>query len=364
MNILFCVSSLDGGGAERQLYYLSTELARNGNEVHVFYIWESNGLKKDWGLVNLHSCYVKSNYSLKIFFHLYKLCNKIDFDIVQTWVVQMDILLGILVRFFNFKWIIRESSSSKNYEARKSRNSLRIYLSKKASFIVANSLEGCVYWKSLNRNKNIKFISNGVPYDLIGRSIEVDNNHTLSIGDDYILYVGRLICSGSANKNIEKLILACDLVFENKNNLKLLIVGQGNDLENLKSLVKDRNLDSHIFFLGFIESELVYKLMSNASLFISLSGFEGMPNSVLEAMYCSKRILLSNINEHKALFKHPDADDFTDIDKVDVIAKRILEKLNSKSKIDYYKSNTIDFSMDRMVENYENLYLKVTQINL
>ena len=94
-----------------------------------------------------------------------------------------------------------------------------------------------------------------MPYDLIGRSIVVDNNNTLTIGDDYILYVGRLIGSGSANKNITKLILACDLVFENIKNLKLIIVGQGNDLENLKSLVKDLNLDSHIFFLGYLETK-------------------------------------------------------------------------------------------------------------
>ncbi len=360
MRILFCISSLSGGGAEKQLYYLSTELSMNGHDVHVFYIWDNSKINKDWSKVNLHHCNVQSNYNPIIIFQLLYLLYRYNFDIVQSWVVQMDIVVGIFKKVFNFNWIIRESSSSKNYK-KSLKNRLRNYLSSNASNIVANSYSGKSYWESLSERRNVLVIPNGIPYHIMPNIIDKSNYYPLNFTEDYILYVGRIEDGGTANKNISKLILACDQLFELRNDIKLLIVGEGKDLHNLKTLVKSLNRSDSILFLGFVENTSIYKLMSNSSLFVSLSDFEGMPNTVLEALYYCKRILLSNIPEHKLLFVNPEMDDFVNTDNIEVIASCLNSKLSSDTKSDYYKGNCFPYSLDRMVNNYINLYLKISK---
>ena len=354
MKILFCISSLAGGGAETQLYYLSTELSKNGHEVHVFYIWDNSNINKDWGVVKLHKCDVKSNYSPRIFFQLLKLLNKFNFDIVQSWVVQMDIIVGFFSSFFNFKWIIREASSSKNYDS-SLKNKLRIFLSSKASAIVSNSQQGRLYWESNNINTQLKVIFNGIPYEIIQKSIDSKPyvNHPF---DEYILYVGRLVEDGTAKKNISKLIIAFKEVLKNRENLKLVIVGEGKDLNKIESLVSRLNIENDVFFLGFQNSENVYKLMKNSLLFVSLSEFEGCPNAVLEALYACDRILLSRIEEHLSIFPEPEENMFVNPNNIDEIANRIISLVTSDPTNDIFLKLVVNYRIDTMVSDYSRIY--------
>ncbi len=354
MKILFCISSLAGGGAETQLYYLSTELSKNGHEVHVFYIWDNSNINKDWGLVKLHKCDVKSNYSPRIFLQLLKLLNKFNFDIVQSWVVQMDIIVGFFSSFFNFKWIIREASSSKNYDS-SLKNKLRIFLSSKASVIVSNSQQGRLYWESNNINTQLKVIFNGIPYDIIQKSID-SKPYVKHPFDEYILYVGRLVEDGTAKKNISKLIIAFKEVLKNRENLKLVIVGEGKDLNKIESLVSRLNIENDVFFLGFQNSENVYKLMKNSLLFVSLSEYEGCPNAVLEALYACDRILLSRIEEHLSIFPEIEENMFVNPNNIHEIANRIISLVTSDPTNDIFLKLVVNYRIDTMVSDYSRIY--------
>jgi glycosyltransferase involved in cell wall biosynthesis len=357
LRILFCISSLSGGGAETQLYYLSTELSKRGHEVHVFYILSESKIQRDWGLVKMHKCNVNSNYSPRIIFQLLKLLHKYNFDIVQSWVVQMDIIVGFLIRFFNFKWIVRESSSSKNYDY-SIKNKLRIFLASKASIIVSNSYQGKLYWESYNIQTELKVIFNGIPYEKIQEAINSKPKFKQPF-DEYILYVGRLVEDGTAKKNISKLIIAFNEVLKKRENLKLVIVGEGKDQIKIESVVSRLKIENDVVFLGFQNSENVYKLMKNSLLFVSLSEYEGCPNTVLEALYSCDRMLLSRIEEHLAIFPEPGEYLFVNPNNIDEIANNIFSLINSDPTNDVFSKLVVNYRIDTMVNEYSRIYRQI-----
>lgn len=66
--------------------------------------------------------------------------------------------------------------------------------------------------------------------------------------------------------------------------IKLLILGDGNELENLKELAKKLNVENNVVFLGRIEHEKALLYYASADLFVLNSNYEGLPHVLLEVM--------------------------------------------------------------------------------
>ena len=79
-----------------------------------------------------------------------------------------------------------------------------------------------------------------------------------------------------------------------------LFVGKEGD-GNIKDLIKEAGLENRIKLTGLIPRKEVFELLNNADVYVSTSTLEGMPISVLEAMYCKLPAILSNIPQHKEI---------------------------------------------------------------
>lgn len=66
--------------------------------------------------------------------------------------------------------------------------------------------------------------------------------------------------------------------------VRLVILGRGKELQELKALSEDLNIAQEIAFLGFESNP--YKYMAKADLFVLSSLWEGFPSVLLEAMAC------------------------------------------------------------------------------
>ena len=75
-------------------------------------------------------------------------------------------------------------------------------------------------------------------------------------------------------------MISLNLKIKKKNNLKLVILGEGDELNYLKKLVPKRYKDE-ILFLGKIDPSPYYK---GCKLFVIPSRYEGSPNVLFEAM--------------------------------------------------------------------------------
>ncbi len=131
-----------------------------------------------------------------------------------------------------------------------------------------------------------------------------------------LIYVGDLI----PVKDLSYLIKAIALASKDVPNIKLCIVGDGNDLSKLNALVKHYSLEKQVDFIGKADNVEYYLNRSRAFIMTSIS--EGLPAAALEAMFCGLPVILPNIGDIPSFFK-------------DNVNANIFEKKNIKELTRY-----------------------------
>lgn len=138
------------------------------------------------------------------------------------------------------------------------------------------------------------YIPNGINFPEHAEPKIISEKYGLS-GDDYILYLGRLV----PEKGIAYLI---DAYKKTKTDKKLVIAGGSSDTdEYAKELHGMAEGDGRIVFTGFVEGRELCELYSNAYIYTLPSDLEGMPLSLLEAMSYGNCVLTSDIEECAAV---------------------------------------------------------------
>lgn len=143
-----------------------------------------------------------------------------------------------------------------------------------------------------------KMIEGGVPetkiitvHNFVDTDKVVPNYH----GGDYALYFGRI----ESLKGIKTLIDAAKIA-----NIKVLIVGTGNDLEYFKCYAKKQKADN-VSFLGFKTGDELRYLIANCKFVVIPSEwYENCPMSVLEAKAYGKPVIGSDIGGIPELINH------------------------------------------------------------
>lgn len=99
-----------------------------------------------------------------------------------------------------------------------------------------------------------------------------------------IIGVGRLV----PVKDFETLIRAFALVVD-KQEARLVILGEGEELPRLESLVASLGLEEVVSFPGFVSNVPAY--LGKASVFVLSSLSEGLPGVLLEALACNTQVV-------------------------------------------------------------------------
>ena len=98
-----------------------------------------------------------------------------------------------------------------------------------------------------------------------------------------IVFAGRL----AVHKNIDQLILAVGIIRSQLPDVRVAIIGDGPEMERLRSLTRIMNLEKNIQFYGFIESyDDALALMKSSRAFASPSSREGFGMAALDANAC------------------------------------------------------------------------------
>lgn len=109
----------------------------------------------------------------------------------------------------------------------------------------------------------------------------------------YLLFFGRL----SAEKGVDTLLRAFDAALPSlPQNMRLVVVGDGPDAADLKTLASSLGCASHIEFAGYQTGGALQKYVEGASLAISSSRWrENMPYSIVEAFAAGTPVVGTNI---------------------------------------------------------------------
>ncbi len=115
---------------------------------------------------------------------------------------------------------------------------------------------------------------------IIPLTIEKMPESTSNLKSNNILAVGRL----NKNKSYDELIDVVEMVHSKNSNVKLYIVGDGEERERLQELVSLKKMTKVIIFKGFLSKDEINKLMEKSSLFVSCAKKESFGVSIIEAM--------------------------------------------------------------------------------
>lgn len=112
-------------------------------------------------------------------------------------------------------------------------------------------------------------------------------NH--SVENNHFLYVGRLNEQKGIRVLIKEFSLAC---LQNKN-LRLTIVGEGNDENYLKQKVKEYGIENNVYFVGWSKEVKKFYLECTAVIFPSI-GSESFGLVITETMSYARPVIASN----------------------------------------------------------------------
>lgn len=171
----------------------------------------------------------------------------------------------------------------------------------------------------------------------------------------YIISVGRLVYS----KRIDLLIDAFLLVKQSMNDVHLIIIGDGSELENLKKQVSDYGIDESVSFLGFKENPLPY--IKQSDVFVLTSDYEGFGNVLVEALYCETPVISSNClsgpseiledGKYGILINHQNPKEYSE---------QIIKILSEEQMLDAsYKNRAYDFYDSKIIGQYEEIIDKL-----
>jgi glycosyltransferase involved in cell wall biosynthesis len=102
------------------------------------------------------------------------------------------------------------------------------------------------------------------------------------------------------HKRIDTLI---DTVSKLNYDFRLIIIGEGPELKDLTQLVKVLKLETRVFFLGKISSDLLFEILALSSAYLSWSAEEGAPNAFIEALNFGLPIITANVGGIPEMFE-------------------------------------------------------------
>jgi teichuronic acid biosynthesis glycosyltransferase TuaC len=228
---------------------------------------------------------------------------------------QFDVVLGsfaypdgfaavVLGRAMNIPTVIKVHGTDINVLATvpSIRRNLRWALSR-ASAVVATSkplAEAAVNAGAVPSRTTV--VMNGIDTAAFRPRDRGECRRRLGYDDDtkWILYVGNL----KRPKGILDLLEAFSIVAAHRSDVRLVLVGDGEQERECRALVRARNLP--VVFIGALPHEQIPEWMGACDVLALPSWAEGTPNVVLEAIASDRRVVASNVGGIPAIVTSPD----------------------------------------------------------
>jgi glycogen synthase len=171
------------------------------------------------------------------------------------------------------------------------------------------------YIKHGYNEDRIIVIPNSIDIDKIGNGVRRSHKYR------NILYVGRMVFP----KGVDILIRAFHKASSHYHDFRLILVGDGPELEQYRSLIKNLGIESKVTVAGFVPEDVLWGYYSIADLFVypSIAGFEAFGITLLEAMRYHIPCLVADTGGGKEVIKDAGVT-FRDRDEEDLMKKMIL----------------------------------------
>lgn len=363
----YFIDSSDPGGAETLLIEIASRVKEHRYDVEVFH-FGNDWLERKCAERKITSTIVpgemlyKSKYTLLafcFFLGIYIRYKKID--ILHSHLFDAVIASGISC-FLSRIPHIGTLHDIFSFENNNGRAKILRYVKKLGSKIVVVSDLMKKHLQELTtfENGDLHVIHNGV--ELYDNNIKhkEQSRIEMSFPADAILFisVGRLV----EIKAHEVLIEAFQILLKSYKNAYLLIVGDGPKYSELKKLVNDFEISSHVQFMGHRDD--VPKLLELSDCFVLSSRSEGLSCSIIEAMSARLPIVATNVGGNYELIDNNQNGFLVEKDSPSDLAEKMSFFMEKNDMIDSFgirsrKRVAQDFSINKTLGKYMELYEEV-----
>ncbi len=370
-NVVFFIGSLQAGGTEAKLARNFLPLLKKRGKVNPkLLLLQERGefldvLPEDIERVSLNE---NANTNLiRIIPRVKKALSELKSDVVISCMWYPAIISYLLrkLRLYDFRHIVHDTTTMTEYikyEFNTEKHKwLKIYLIKRAysdaelvTVVSEGEKEDLI--KNFNINdKLIQAIYNPIDLEKIRQMAEEDVDITYD--KPTIVSGGRLIYS----KGFDILLKAFRKV-KNHIDCRLLILGKGEERENLISLSESLNLGKDVAFLGFHPNP--FKYMKRATLFCTATRYEGLGNTIIEAMVLGLPVIATDCRsgpgetldggKYGILVPTEDPDAVADA-LINILKDKDFRETLSKLSL----KRAQDFSLEALMKQWEDVILEI-----
>jgi len=211
--------------------------------------------------------------------------------------------------------------------------------------------------------KKVEVINNPVDIDFVQGMAkeELDNHRLLSQQQKtppIIIGMGAM----EEQKGFTDLLEAFAVLRE-KVNSKLVLLGQGEKLSDLRALTRKLNVAEDVYFEGFVPNP--YKYLAKADLFVLSSLWEGFPNALVEAMTCGTPVVATKCPSGPEEIIDDEENGLLvpvgDRQRMVKAMERILKNPNLAEKLATGAQRRVqDFRLKKVVGEYEQVFREIT----
>jgi glycosyltransferase involved in cell wall biosynthesis len=356
--ITHLITTIEFGGAEKQLLILARHQIKQGLKVEVFYLKGKPELKtkfEDVG-VKVNSLLVDQPFIFQVIkFRKFIRNNESP---VHTHLPQTELVASLACKKKNF--IISRHNFEPFWPNKPKLVSILLsrFITSRASggIAISNAIKNyLLLTKEINKDFKVSVIYYGFDNneEIFLKSSGIINEKLNSTKDFKLGTIGRLV----AGKNYPTMLKAIARIVDIYPTIKFFIVGGGSSDQVLVKMCKDLRIENNVVWLG--RTEHIKEFLSKIDLFIFASKAEGFGLVLLEAMLANKPILAANNSaipevlglNYKGLFSTYD---------YKLLSDKVIELIDNQVKSDSlvlgYKEQIKLFDPVDMADNVLRVY--------
>jgi len=343
MKILFTISSLNSGGAERVLTTLANDLCEKHEVIIVksdddesFYSLNDKVVLESLCMNKINSSIIKKlSHNFNIVKVMRKSIKKYQPDVVISFMDRTNIYTILATRFLDTKLIISERINYEYLKSKSWRFIRRLVYPYTDGMVVLSKYD----YEKYNYVKDKQIIFN---------PLFIENSKiNLTQKENIILSVGRLVDDKGFDIFLNALSLIDAKLLES---WKILIVGGGEKKEYLQRLSKKLGLDKKVEFLG--KRKDIEELYKKTSIFVSTSRAEGFPNALSEALSFGCACVATDCLTGPSELIEDDRNGFlVEVDAIQEIKDRLEVLLKDEKLRNDFANEGVNMSKKYSVEN-------------
>jgi glycosyltransferase involved in cell wall biosynthesis len=359
--IIHLITTIERGGAEKQLLTLVREQVKSGLGVEVFYLKGAPELKhefENYGAA-VNQILLRKSFIQQVFI-LRKHLNQ-DQAPVHAHLPKSELLASLSCSKGRFIFTRHNSEAFWPGAPKILSNVLSRFVAKRSAsgVCISDAVKDYVIQRGeLSKEYDLKTIYYG--FDKIK---QLNTEAVAEIKDQLIVKpgvlrvgsIGRLV----RQKDYPTLLSAMKLVIDSGIDAELFIVGEGVEKDKLVDLTLKLGINKRVHWLG--RTPFVNEFLSQLDLFVLPSIYEGFGLVLLEAMQANKPILATNNSSIPEVL----GDDYngffetSNIEKLSgLVRKALLEDIFAKQLVSKYSKRLENFRPEAMAEKLSRVYEK------